>query len=336
MRSLFIRVYETVLFFLVLVIFIGGLGASLFLGDYTPAFFAVLALIFYIERYQKIEKEALDIIKRKEKREQELKEWEERRASYLKEVAGDRELREREIIEKENAKKAEECRIKKEEERRAAGIAKERKRIDNVKKRRINKAVYKNLGRIKAEYELKSYIDDYGNINTARFTEWFYDYCDYLLDCNPFINSFGSLLRVYLSEQDKKEITERMLEYLKENATLNKIKITNPYDFEEQCAEILKNNGWEAEATRKSGDQGVDVVATKNGKRVVLQCKLYSHPVGNKAVQEVFTGKTFYNADFAVVVSNNEYTPQARELAENCGVLLLSVSDLTDLENNLV
>jgi hypothetical protein len=47
-----------------------------------------------------------------------------------------------------------------------------------------------------------------------------------------------------------------------------------PAEFETFCAEELRRAGWDARVTMQSRDQGVDVVATKNGQRVVLQCKL--------------------------------------------------------------
>ena len=134
------------------------------------------------------------------------------------------------------------------------------------------------------------------------------------------------------------EETEKLLDYIETNLLPadNSIVVTdNPFDFEKQCADILNENGWQATATQKSSDQGIDVVATKNGKTVAIQCKLYSKPVGNKAVQEAFSGKEFYSAEYAAVVSNNTYTPSAKQLAANCGVLLLSVDDLPQLDTLL-
>ena len=109
----------------------------------------------------------------------------------------------------------------------------------------------------------------------------------------------------------------------------------NPYNFEKKCAQILNESGWEARATPKSLDQGVDVIAAKNGKVVVIQCKLYSKPVGNKAVQEIVAGKNYYRADYAAVVSNNTYTASARKLAKNCEVFLLFYEDLKNLDEKL-
>ena len=64
-----------------------------------------------------------------------------------------------------------------------------------------------------------------------------------------------------------------------------------PRESEAFCAEQLRACGWDAQLTPTTGDQGVDVIAEKHGSRVVLQCKLYSVPVGNFAIQEIVAGK---------------------------------------------
>jgi restriction system protein len=97
----------------------------------------------------------------------------------------------------------------------------------------------------------------------------------------------------------------------------------SPGQFEHFCAEQLRLSGWDARVTRASRDQGVEVVAERSGICVVLQCKLYSNPVGNKAVQEVSAAKGYEKAQHAVVVTNNRYTQPAEQLALTNGVLLL-------------
>ena len=56
------------------------------------------------------------------------------------------------------------------------------------------------------------------------------------------------------------------------------------HNFEAWIVEGLRTFGWEAETTSIGADQGVDVIAQKNGLRLGIQCKLYSTKVGNKAV----------------------------------------------------
>jgi HJR/Mrr/RecB family endonuclease len=108
-----------------------------------------------------------------------------------------------------------------------------------------------------------------------------------------------------------------------------------PAEFETFCAEELRRAGWNAQVTQQSRDQGVDVVAEKAGMRVVLQCKFYSRPVGNKSVQEVAAARAHEQAHYGVVVTNNGYTPAAEQLAATNRILLLHYRDLRTLDTIL-
>ena len=105
-----------------------------------------------------------------------------------------------------------------------------------------------------------------------------------------------------------------------------------PDEFERWCRNILVSKGWTAENTPLTGDQGADVIAEKSGVRLVIQCKLYSAPVGNKAVQEAHSARTHYGARLAVVVTNAGFTPSAEALSRTTGTLLVSHLDLTRLD----
>ena len=78
------------------------------------------------------------------------------------------------------------------------------------------------------------------------------------------------------------------------------------------------NFGYKGEWRSKN----VDITAFKNGQKFAFQCKYYESPVGNKAVQEVYSGMAFYDCQKAVVITNNTFTPQAVELANKLGVEL--------------
>lgn len=102
-------------------------------------------------------------------------------------------------------------------------------------------------------------------------------------------------------------------------------------DFERFCADELTLAGWRVQLTGCTGDQGGDIVAEKNRHRVLVQCKKYSAPVGNAAVQEAFAGMSYHEATVACVVSNAAYTKAAQQLAATTGVHLLHYSQLSDL-----
>lgn len=95
-------------------------------------------------------------------------------------------------------------------------------------------------------------------------------------------------------------------------------------DYERFVRELCEDSAFECAMTPKTGDQGVDLIVSKGSIRIAIQCKYYSSAIGNAAVQEVIAGKNFYNCDYACVVSNQDYTHQAKTLARASDVELLS------------
>ncbi|WP_338216406.1 restriction endonuclease [Lacticaseibacillus salsurivasis] len=107
-------------------------------------------------------------------------------------------------------------------------------------------------------------------------------------------------------------------------------------EFEQFCVYLLKRNGFKhLQTTKASGDQGIDIIGVKKKKQVGFQCKRYTGQVGNKAVQEAWSGQAFYKLDEAMVLTNSEFTDAAKELAEQLGVTLIDRPRLKRLMRRL-
>lgn len=89
--------------------------------------------------------------------------------------------------------------------------------------------------------------------------------------------------------------------------------------------------GWRARVTQASGDDGVDVIAERDDVSIAVQCKRYNGSVGNRAVQEVYSGMKHFGLSHAVVISTGTYTKSAKRLAGTTGVLLLTEHDISDI-----
>lgn len=124
--------------------------------------------------------------------------------------------------------------------------------------------------------------------------------------------------------------SELLSDVIEEKTVVSEVSNSTPdfdcmegHDFEYFCADILRQNGYvNVDVTRGSGDQGIDILAEKDGIKYGIQCKCYSSDIGNKAVQEAFSGKTFYGCHVAVVLTNRHFTKSAKELADSNHVLL--------------
>lgn len=97
----------------------------------------------------------------------------------------------------------------------------------------------------------------------------------------------------------------------------------NGHQYEQKCAKKLKKHGFKrVKITKESGDQGIDIIAYRKRKKYGIQCKYYSYPVGNHAVQEAFAGAKYYDCDIAAVMTNASFTKSAKTLADRTEVLL--------------
>ena len=113
--------------------------------------------------------------------------------------------------------------------------------------------------------------------------------------------------------------------------------VSNGYDFEEYVANLYKELGYKLiEITKKSGDQGADIVLQKDNKKYVIQTKFYSSPVGNKAVQEIVASLKLYKAQYGMVVTNNTFTNSAIELANANNIQLIDGDELNSIKKKIL
>lgn len=113
------------------------------------------------------------------------------------------------------------------------------------------------------------------------------------------------------------------------------LRALTPRELELHVARVVSAlPGWNAQATRGSGDQGADVIATSSrGVRVAIQVKHYTGNVGNSAVQEIVASKAFYGCAHAVVFTSGPgYTRSAQALARANRVPLWQPDDLFRLQ----
>lgn len=102
-------------------------------------------------------------------------------------------------------------------------------------------------------------------------------------------------------------------------------------EFEDYVARIARSSGAPVMMTSITGDWGVDIIVGKRPNRLAIQCKRQSRPVGAGAVQEVVAGAPMQECARTMVVTNHEFTPAARKLAELHGCELIGGAELSRL-----
>ncbi|QHW31461.1 hypothetical protein GZH47_11820 [Paenibacillus rhizovicinus] len=101
--------------------------------------------------------------------------------------------------------------------------------------------------------------------------------------------------------------------------------------FEHYLGHMFRAQGYHTEVTQAAGDYGVDLLLTKQGRKIAVQAKRYTGNVGLEAVQQVQAGKAHYGASEAWVITNSNYTDQAYTLAKSNGVRLIARNELIEM-----
>ncbi len=145
---------------------------------------------------------------------------------------------------------------------------------------------------------------------------------DNFIECSSeFINIFNKIEEVHKKEMFVKKLSNN-IENSNKNVTIDDIDLMDGKEFEEFLAKLFNKMGYKTEVTKHSGDQGIDVIAEKNGTKLGIQAKCYSGAVGNSAIQEAVAGKNYYKLDKVLVITNSNFTNSAIELAKYNSVVL--------------
>jgi restriction system protein len=104
-------------------------------------------------------------------------------------------------------------------------------------------------------------------------------------------------------------------------------------EFEDYVARIARSCGVPVIMTAITGDWGVDLIVGHRPERLAIQCKRQGRPVGAGAIQEVVAGAPMQDCTRTMVVTNHEFTPAARKLAELHGCELVGRDELPRLRS---
>jgi restriction system protein len=196
---------------------------------------------------------------------------------------------------------------------------------------KITEIVNEHLGTLVRRRNTLVQFDHYGIPDSKAWNDEFQRFIDKVIRPNLTAEEAQAVADAGLSSVFQRLIEDRIgAHHEPSHAPAVLPPSTTPTEFEELCASILRQEGWTANLTKASGDQGADVIAEKGGKKIVVQCKLYGGSVGNKSVQEVLSAKYYYGSDLAVVVTNSEFTKSARELSRVAKVDLISYVDFSE------
>ena len=189
------------------------------------------------------------------------------------------------------------------------------------------------------EDSVKNFIERFGK--EGKFKSW--TYRDYKFDwkrledfretvINNKINitkeDYSDLLKIlkyYIDEKEKNFLNKRIETKVSNN--LDELS-KNGDDFENLIVRLYTAMGYASKRIGGHGDQGGDVIASKNGENILIQAKCYHGSVGNAAIQQAAAAMPHYGCTKAIVVTTSYFTSEAVTLAKSNSVELIDGNDL--------
>lgn len=117
-------------------------------------------------------------------------------------------------------------------------------------------------------------------------------------------------------------------------AGVDKVDSMDGETFEMWLAHQFTCAGYDVTRTPYQKDHGADlIVVSPKGTKIAIQAKQSSRRnarIGAKALGEVLRGKDYYDCDMALMVTNRDYTQQAREEAQEIAIELWGRQELIE------
>lgn len=128
---------------------------------------------------------------------------------------------------------------------------------------------------------------------------------DYLLYIYPFM-IYAVLWSILLTAPKKQKFNSEV-HWSDENWWWS----LNGWDFEEEVAKVFRKYGYKATVTKKTGDNGADIIMYKNKKKIVVQCKHYQNQATPESVRALWGIKDEFKADEVILVASSGVSKQS-------------------------
>lgn len=117
-----------------------------------------------------------------------------------------------------------------------------------------------------------------------------------------------------------------------EYRSLSDLKRMHPFKFEDYVAKLYKNMGYSVKQTKRTGDGGKDMIATKNGQTYFVECKRYSDPINVHKMRDFVGACVLGGKDVkGIYVTTSSFTNDAKSAANRIGIQMIDGNKLMSM-----
>lgn len=111
---------------------------------------------------------------------------------------------------------------------------------------------------------------------------------------------------------------QRYIDYLNKN--IEELKDINWRKFEQLSAQFFHNEGYDVELGKGRNDGGVDIILTKDNKKILVQCKRDTGKVNKDVIKDVDWTATHNDFNSAIIICTSDITKGGYGLIDKYGL----------------
>jgi len=103
----------------------------------------------------------------------------------------------------------------------------------------------------------------------------------------------------------------------------------NTEEYEHHVADVLRAEGWTTTVTRLARDLGVDVLATREGRRLAVQAKMYGSSVTKVNAEQIMClhgASAYAGCNESMLVTDGQLTHKAELVADKLGIAVKRIA----------
>lgn len=105
----------------------------------------------------------------------------------------------------------------------------------------------------------------------------------------------------------------------------------DPWEFENEIADLFRLNGYMAKVTKGSGDGGIDILINRNDKKGIVQCKRFKTKVGPGPVRDLYGTMVDGNFNFGFLVCPSGFSDKAFLFSKDKNITLLGLKRIIEM-----
>lgn len=105
--------------------------------------------------------------------------------------------------------------------------------------------------------------------------------------------------------------------------------------FEIELAKLYQNLGYNTTICRQGGDEGIDIVLEKDGKKIAVQCKAHKKPISPSVARDLAGTMIHHGFEYGIIASTNRFTEGTIKFCKYKNIELISIKEILKLYNEL-